>query len=226
MDWYQDKNGNTMWQKGSEDVDGYKNIGANYTQNIGNGASITYTQNEATSMSFATLSESDWETQAYKGADGKIKWDGCKKTSDKMIAKADATSNKNGEIITTTGDSNGVVNGKTGNLDSGVKRMNSTLENGKPVEVGVDWKAKQTHNFKKNGGDGMTDHFIVIMGKTETLNNGAVQGTSYRFFDPGTQVRSNGVSKYNTLSVTNGYLKGSYLNGRKKYTVTTIRKTH
>lgn len=71
----------------------------------------------------------------------------------------------------------------------------------------------------------MTDHFILIMGKTETYKKGLLQGIEYRFFDPRTKLRNQGTSKQNTLSVTKGYLKGSYLNERKKYKVTAVRKT-
>ena len=67
MDWYQDKDGNTMWQKGSDAVDDYTNIGATYTQNIGGGTSVTYTQNEATSMTFTGAEASSWESQITNG---------------------------------------------------------------------------------------------------------------------------------------------------------------
>lgn len=71
----------------------------------------------------------------------------------------------------------------------------------------------------------MTDHFILIMGKTETYKKGLLQGIEYRFFDPRTTKRYQGTSKQNTLSVTKGYLKGSYLVKNKNYAVTSIRKT-
>ncbi|MCG8477041.1 MAG: hypothetical protein MI784_16360, partial [Cytophagales bacterium] len=172
MDWYTSEDGkSTMWRKGSEDIEGYKNIGSKYTFNAGNGISVTYNQNSiaSTSVTTTTLSDADWETQAYKGADGKTKWDGCKKTSDKMLAKADAKSTRTNEVLLTNHDKNGVVTTAKNTLGTGLDVLNTTLENGKPIIVGVDWKPKQTHN-KGKWADKMTDHFIVVMGKTDTYN--------------------------------------------------------
>jgi len=77
----------------------------------------------------------------------------------------------------------------------------------------------QLHNKKPNG-DGITDHFIIVSSKTETLNNGQVTSTTYNFFDPRKQAY--GTSSLNILTRQNNMLKGTY-NGEKKYTVTTVR---
>jgi hypothetical protein len=77
----------------------------------------------------------------------------------------------------------------------------------------------QLHNKKPNG-DGITDHFIIVSSKTETLNNGQVTSTTYNFFDPRNQAY--GTSSLNILTRQNNMLKGTY-NGEKKYTVTTVR---
>jgi len=74
--------------------------------------------------------------------------------------------------------------------------------------------------YIRKDGDGMTDHFVVVSSKTETLNNGQVTSTTYNFFDRRNQAY--GTSSLNILTRQNNMLKGAY-NGEKKYTVTTVR---
>ncbi len=91
--------------------------------------------------------------------------------------------------------------------------------------VGVDYKSQQTHNKTSDGGDGMTDHFVVVVGKTETLSNGSVTGKTYRFYDPRTAHSFKGTDSSNTLQRnSNGLIKGGYYNNSKSYTITTIRR--
>ena len=229
MDWYsytQDGVTYNHWQKGSASVvmvgdKMYANQGATYTQDLGGGASVTFTQKEATSMTFSTMENSDWETQ--KNADGT--WGNCYAACTDMLSNAGAeTAGKANEELVATANSDGVVTGANTNASNGLSVIDKTLEGGEPLMVGVDYKPKQKHNLSSNGGDGMTDHFIVIGSKTETLNKGNVTSTSYRFYDPRTGHSSNGTSKDNTLKRSGNLLKGSYLKGTHKYTVTSVRK--
>jgi len=223
MDWYEDKKGNTMWKKGSADVDGYKNLGANYTQSIGNGVSISYTQNDATSITFKGAENSSWESQIINGTS-------CKTASDKILANEGSGTTREGEIVMTIANTNGRAGDATSNAQDGINRLYQTLENGKAVEVGVDYKKG---NASENG-DNQTDHFIVVASKTETLNNGSVTGKTYNFFDPRTAYGPNSIVNYgtssrNTISVNNNNkLTGVYDHGGSyfNYTVTTVRKTN
>ncbi len=232
MDWYsytQDGVTYTHWQKGSASVvmvgdKMYANQGATYTQDLGDGASMTYTQNEVTSMKFSNLSNNDWVTQAYTDKNGKTKFGNCKTACDKMMGKAGTTSTRSGEFLVADANDNGVVTSSSGNSTKGINYLNETLVGGKPVLVGVDYKLEQVNNLKPSG-DGMTDHFIVIGGMEVKLNKGKVTSTTYQFFDPRTQHKKYGTSTDNVLKVNNNLLKGSYLKGNKNYTVTSIRKT-
>ncbi len=216
MDWYRSPDGSaTMWKEGSDDIDEYVNIGANYTQNIGGGMSVTYTQNEATSMTFTGAEESSYVAQG-SGT-------GCKIASDKMLANEGV--NSNGERINVVNsDANGVATTATANATRGINAVDKALENGNPIEVGVDYKPKQINNIKPNG-DGMTDHFIVVTSKTETLSNGQVTSKTYNFFDP--RKAQYGTSTNNTLQINNNKMTGYYLGGTASsipYTVTTVRR--
>jgi RHS repeat-associated protein len=214
MDWYEDKDGNTMWQEGSKEVEGYKNLGANYTQNINGGVSITYTQNEATTMTFTGMEESNFVSQST-GTD-------CKIASDEMLA-IEGVNSAGERINVVNADANGVATTANSNASKGIKAVDQALENGNPIEVGVDYKSKQVNNLKPNG-DGMTDHFVVVSSKTETLSNGQVTSTTYNFFDP--RSSTYGTSPSNQLQRSSDKLVGAYQGERVfPYTVTTVRKS-
>jgi len=215
-DWYQDENGNTMWQKGSAEVEGYKNIGTSYTQSIGNGASITFTQNEATSMNFTGIDESNFVAQGTGT--------GCKTASDQMLAK-EGVNSKGERINVVNADDNGVATTANANATRGINAVDKALENGNPIEVGVDYQSKQIHNLDtKHGEDAMTDHFVVVSSKTEMLSNGQVTSKTYNFFDP--RKAQYGTSPLNTLQISNNKLVGAYRGERViPYTVTTVRRS-
>jgi len=222
MDWYEDKDGNVMWQKGSDDIAGYTNLGDTYTSNLGDGVSVTYTQNEATSITYINATESDWESQI--SSDGTI--GNCYTACSQMVANSgEETAGKLNEVLVANHDENGVVTTANGNQNEGQAIMDITIENGGTLMVGVDYKSKQTDNKSSTGGDGMTDHFVTVVGKTETLSNGTVTGTTYRFYDPRTSHVSKGTHSTNTFSKNSkGLFKGSYYKKSKNYTVTSIRK--
>lgn len=120
-------------------------------------------------------------------------------------------------------DANGVATTATTNATRGINAVDKALENGNPIEVGVDYKPKQINNIKPNG-DGMTDHFIVVTSKTETLSNGQVTSKTYNFFDP--RKAQYGTSTSNTLQINNNKMTDAY-RGEKviPYTVTTVRRS-
>ena len=220
VDWYQNSSGSgVIWQSGdatniSVNGESFSNIGESYTKNEGNGVSVTYTQNEATKMTFTGLTEKDFVSQ--------ISPSGCKNASDQMLAKEKV--NSNGERINiVNADDNGVVTTANANASKGIKAIDAALENGKPIEAGVDCEQKQIHNLKPTG-DGMTDHFIDLSSKTETLNNGRVTSKIYNFFDP--RSSSYGTSTSNTLRIISNKLVGAF-RGKTviPYTVTTIRRS-
>jgi len=73
----------------------------------------------------------------------------------------------------------------------------------------------------------MTDHFIVISSKTETLDKGKVISTTYNFFDPRTSRKDWGTSPTNKLTIQNNKMVGTYNYHKENqilnYTVTTVR---
>ncbi len=226
MDWYDftDENGNysQLWRPGNAATivvngDTYQNIGPTNTIRINKNVEITYKQNEATSITFIGMEESNFVSQSTST--------GCKIACDQMLSKEGV--NSNGERINVVNsDANGVATTPTANATKGFNAIDKALENGNPIEVGVDYKLKQVNNIPPNG-DGMTDHFIVISSKTETLDKGKVTSTTYNFFDPRSS-KANGTSSSNTLQISNNKMTGYYLGGTAssiRYTVTTVRRS-
>jgi hypothetical protein len=213
MDWYTSNDGkSTYWQEGNKKVDGYTNS-ETYTQHVDDHTSITYTQNDATSVTFTGIDKSDYVSQTGKT--------GCKVASDQMLANEGVNSNGK-KIDVVNADPNGVATTPTKSADKGINAVDKALENGHPIEVGVDYSPVQLHNKKPNG-DGITDHFIIVSSKTETLNNGQVTSKSYNFFDP--RNKAYGTNALNILTRQNDMLKGAYHQPDRQinYTVTTVR---
>jgi len=223
QDWYQGEKGDIMWRNGSEKIEGYTNLGSHYTKKISKGVSVTYTQNQITSITFTALENEDWETLVYVDKNGKTKYGNCRTASEKMMSNGGVSSTRLGGFIVATGNANGVVTSASEVASKGIDYIDKTITNGNPVLVGVDYKPKQKHNLLKNGGDGMTDHFIVVRGKTDMLSNGKITKTIYSFFDSRTAKIKWGTSPKNTLPISNNLIKGK--NKKYNYTVTSISKT-
>jgi len=220
-DWYRDdETGATFWHEGSEsfiEIDGvrYRNIGATYSIRQGN-VIYNYTQNEVTSMTFIGMDKSNFVSQSSST--------GCKIACDQMLSKEGVNSN-GPRINIVNADANGVATTANANATRGINAIDNALESGNPILVGVDYKLIQVNNIPPNG-DGMTDHFIVISSKTETLDHGKVTSTTYNFFDPRTSNSANGTSSLNILQINNNKIIGYYLGGTASnipYTVTTVR---
>ncbi len=225
MDWYRDEQGNTMWQEGSVEVDGYTNIGANYTMDLGKGVSMTYTQNEVTSMTETVLNEDNFVSMFNEDGSRRQNADGTNiscydAAAEQLEVVGTATAGRGTEVLMTNATTNGTAGTTIANAVNGVDVVNGAINAGNPIMVGVDY-----HNGSLNI-DGMTDHFIAISGRTTTLRNGAVTGISYNFFDNRTRYSNYGTQSSNTLNLNNNRLTGTYQQGRTvyNYIVTTVRR--
>jgi len=102
----------------------------------------------------------------------------------------------------------------------GIDTINSALQNGKPIIVGVDYKIEKYN-------DGLEDHFIVIVGRTVSSDSSGNQIVEYHYFDPQTSKTSWGTSSNNVLTLTtDGRLTGTYTTTKgvkNEYTVTSVR---
>ena len=219
-DWYAttDEMGtqSVLWRNSHEstlDVGGitYNNIGENYTFSIGN-TSYSYSQNDLQAISYGT------NTSFYAQGENKT---GCKKVCEEMVKSLGAIpeTGRTGEILMAIHDENGVVTAPSPNVPLGLNRIENYITNGSPCIVGVDYKSKQIYNTTQQGGDGMTDHFITIVGMRIDVLSGKV---SYQFYDPGSQYR--GQSPNNMIMLSNGLLRGKTAAFGNPFTVTTIRR--
>jgi len=220
-DWYEsvelNSNGerSTFWREGNAEtatVNGekYRNIGETYSRTVGN---ATYNYNQK------TLETIDYTTGATFQA--QTTGTGCKIAADNMTRSSGANPSpgRTGEILMANHDANGVVTTPTANAAAGVNRMETAIENGYAITIGVDYKSQQQHNFAPNG-DGMTDHFMSVVGMTVNVQTG---NTTYQFYDPGSS--ANGNSPANTMSLQGGFLQGNLSFGKQSaFKVTTVRK--
>ncbi len=216
MDWYSDSCGNVAWFDGNENREGFTNIGVEYIQDIGNGISLTYSQNTLTSISYQTMSTTDFIAQTGKT--------GCKVACDMMLKEKGLNSNGQRVNMAIAND-NGVVVGSSSTAQIGFLAVTSALERGMPIEVGVDYKAVQVNNIPPNG-DGMTDHFVLITGLTENISDTRVISCRYNFFDPRTTNTPNGTASSNYLMWDGSLFRGYFLSNTSTaipYVVTTIR---
>lgn len=223
MDWYQytgeDGKKAIIWQEGnakSIELNGqsYNNIGETYTTQVDKNTSITYTQNEVTSITTNTMNESDWVSQYSKPMWGTTPADkACNKACDAMLANEGTKSSGMEVVVNNAGNGRaGIANNKASNA---IDNMSAAIDLGKPTKVNIDRKPGSS------SADGMGDHFIVVQGKTETVNNGQVSSTVFNYFDPGTRYISKGTSPNNTLTIMNRTLVGTH--NKQQIVVTSIR---
>ena len=225
-DWYRhDETGAVKWREGSNTIDGYSNIGANYTQDIGGGVSISYSQNEVSSITTTVLNGNQFVSMFNSDGSRRTNANGsnvnCYQAADETLANAGVqTAGRATEVLMTGATVQGTAGATSANAATGVNVINSAIDAGNPIIVGVDYRNGSPNH------DRMTDHFIVISGRTETLNNGAVTSTNYNFFDNRTRHQNIGTQAGNTLNLNNNRLTGTYEQGRTihNYTVTTVRR--
>ncbi len=207
-DWFEDKDGNVMWQKGSDDVGGYTNLGTEYTHTLKDGTTIKYEQNEAVEMTEKVLTSDDWETQrepVYNdegvmiGSQNKAGEEGnCFYQAGQMVSNSGATS--------LGGTANNISN-----INSGVEDISNQANQGNSVRVHVDYNK-----------DGTGDHWISVSSVTTNLVNQTT--TSINFYDPGTVHQSSGTHSSNTLTVGTGTLSGTTFYSGNVYNATAIRR--
>ncbi len=216
MDWYQETDdngdvvdeGGVIWQEGSDAREGYSNIGADYTQDLGDGVTITFNQNVASEMTETVLSEGDWETQrtpttnsqgVVTGSENKAGEEGnCFYQAGVMVSNSGATS-LGGEANNTTG-TNDIVN-----------YIASEANQGNSSRIHVDYN---------NNGTG--DHWVAISSVTTNLRTGNV--ASMNFYDPGTWRQAAGTHNTNTLTVVTGTLTGTTNYSGSTYNTTAVRR--
>ena len=236
----------TCWSSSSDQsilVDGttYNNIETTYSHTIGN-TTYDYTQNELTSMTTNALSESAYRSQyglSEKELGGTMPEKACNLACDLMLGGSAGNNNYQivDEILDDAGKPTGRAGGANANATSGINRLSMYLDLGQAIKATVDKRRGSSANDK------IGDHFIVIMGKTETIRKttgadgitkGVVTGTTFRFFDPGTrQISSNGTpmgaSPDAMFKINNGRLegmspyRGRTTNAQFPYTVSSLR---
>jgi hypothetical protein len=165
-------------------------------------------------MTETVLTGDDWATQQNR--DGVNCWD----ASAEMVENGGAEpieGRANGiETGTESGTADNYTVNATSNATTGQNYLDSQIDQGNGVLVGVDYA------FGKNRNGGTTDHFVAISSRTTNLQSGA---KSYNFFEPGTQWKTKGTHSSNVFTGNSkGLLQGTTKYSGKTYTVTHVRK--
>ena len=96
MDWYTSADGSaTMWREGSQDIEGYNNIGANYSYRQGD-VTYSYEQNEMVTMEEHVLDAGDWKTSQTTNADGTKKQ--CFTAAKEMVSESGGETRGGGKV--------------------------------------------------------------------------------------------------------------------------------
>ena len=222
-DWYESEDGKSLifiyGETGQRE--GYKNLGAHlgqdYKDKIKNGAYSTV------SMS-ANFGNDDFVAQ---------KAGECCKAAKQMCSNrgGENSSYANELPIVSAG-----VNGEAGgsgipeNFVFGIEKLCSSLEKGVPVVAGVDY-GPGSNNSTKKGGDGMTDHYVAIIGVTLNFSKNnltgetSISGGNLRYANPGNNSSSEGLNPSNlfTINVSKNYRVERYVNNGVCFTVTNLR---
>jgi hypothetical protein len=151
--------------------------------------------------------ESNWETQPPGE---------CYATCVKILKKYGVTPKDwTHQILTANQSGNNITKF---NAKEGINYIDSQLEKGNPVIVGLDRSFfKATYNNHK-----ATDHFVLIVGRL--CSDGKIQ---YHFHEVGTEDKDKGISANNIFNLENDLLKGSpAYNSSHKYTVTEVRRNN
>ncbi|MFL0204922.1 hypothetical protein [Tenacibaculum maritimum] len=173
-----------------------------------------------------------WISQFNKSEkkNGKMQTDGCWRTSQKLLMGAGlgkTSGYKTGMIMTALEDDKHTELKLTAKTKEGVEYIDSQLEKGNPVLVGLDHTVNYRHNGKiinanpDLGDPGTTDHYVVIVGRGCEDNK-----TYYRFYEVGTSWLHYGQHASNKLFLGDDYsLKGSPAHNKSRnYTVAQVRK--
>ncbi len=132
----------------------------------------------------------------------------CRKTCQTMQNNAGYTSS-NGQFIPMTRNRDDKPYAPDPRFQEGLNYLDSELQKGRAVIVGVDYKPVNERPNLDRG----SDHFILIVGKYTIAGS-----VFYHYFDPRTNNRDKGTRSENILYIQDGYLVGDY--------VDTPNKTH
>jgi hypothetical protein len=206
-DWYQavDENNEELvaviWKEGSEEIEGYKNIGEEYTQTLGDGTEVKYNQNVMVEMTEYVLDDDDYRSQMTgKVIGGKFEKKAgeegnCYYQAGQMVKQSGATSLVGGD------------NNKPAGAE-GQKYLDSEINKGRSARVQVTT-------------DGSGSHWVAISSRTTDLTTGKAK--SYGFFDPADINAQRGRS--GTFSVNGNTLTGKNTSSRsKEYEVVNYRQ--
>jgi hypothetical protein len=201
-DWYESEDKKTIEYLHGVTIqrEGYTHLGATlgeeYEKNIRNG-------------DYSTLSIS----ANFKDEDFVAQKDGqcCAAAKQMCINRGGKNSTYANELsIVTMGENGCAGDGIKNTLFDALERVGMSLAKGIPVVAGMDHK-DGSPNLIKNGGDGVTDHYVAIIEITVNFtkdNNGkgSVSGGTIRYANPGCQNAANGMSpknKFTFSSATN-----------------------
>ncbi len=123
--------------------------------------------------------------------------------------------NTTSTVIQTARENDGALE-ITEDARAGIDHINSELEAGNPVIVGVNHTLGNTYN------EGTTDHFVVIVGRGTDEGGNAF----YNFYEVGTSREGSGTSNKNrfTLNSDNSLTGSPEYSEKKRYTVSQVRK--
>ena len=162
-----------------------------------------------------------WQTQfdpKWGGRDRQLV--ACKKTCDDILINSGLKATSLSRLYQTAIENNEhtklIINNQVSK--EAIAYLDSELEKGHPVQVGVDHGLGYKIN---NNIDHSTDHFVVIIGRKCDGNK-----CYYLFYDVGTSFKEKGASDNNRLyfDKTDYSLKGKTVYNGHFYTVTQIRK--
>ncbi len=143
----------------------------------------------------------------------------CARASQKILKDYGLSNSgfKKSRIIVAKNDKTNTNLELTPQAKKGIDYINSELQSGNPVMVGVD------HTISKNQSDGQAaDHFVVIVGKGYDKEKNKAYFT---FYEVGTRHKSKGTSTTNRLYVNeDNSITGTNYAGKRNFTVTDVRK--
>ncbi|MBQ6071032.1 MAG: RHS repeat-associated core domain-containing protein, partial [Bacteroidales bacterium] len=222
-DWYESEDGKTLEFIYGESAqrEGYTNIGSRLTQEYKN--RIKNGEYSTVSMS-ANFGDGDFVAQK----DGRC----CEAANQMCINRGGERTFYGNELpLVTPGD-----NGKAGSsgipksFSYGIEKLCSSLENGIPVVAGVDYRPGSSNSITE-GGDGMTDHYVAIIGvtlnfsKDNSTGKTFISGGNLRYANPGNNSSSDGLNPNNLfiINVSRNYRVERHVRYGVCFTMTNLR---
>jgi hypothetical protein len=195
-DWYESEDKKTIeYLHGvTGQREGYTHLGATfgeeYEKNIRNG-------DYSTVFITANFTEKEFVTQKPNQC--------CAAAREMCMNRGGEWSTHKNELLVVTKDEK---NGRAGDgikntLFDALERVGMSLAKGIPVVAGMDHKDGSTNLIKK-GGDGMTDHYVAIIGITLNFTKGdngaSISNGTIRYANPGNSTSKRGLSPHNIFT--------------------------